>query len=553
MYGDETRYGIIKWQLSQHRPLTGLLDDASAELILPSSQVAAADALARVVIDCFKSGYRTVQSMYSCSGKWVTPRALLYCSLQTGCPVIDGTAAGREIALASLGAAKLDTVLTLDPQNLPPFPTQLQLMGCKTAPASEAFRDCVLSEMSKGAPDLLMRCGKGADPQNSASCLVNLTGNTQIISIVECMAGKPRTVDNFVACSNTPDLIAQVDIAEDCVAKGKGGMANCLLPKASTGEAKFLSCVSGTGGDASQAAECLGHLDPTAVQAIHDIKCVTEASTDDAATDCLAQHLGNEAPQVAACIAARGDKAVTCLAGIPPEYRAAQQAYSCIENGRDASSFVENCAGSFIKDDKTREAVSCVARAGTDRDQLAACAAQSVLPPNLARYAACVGTSQGPTDFAICAAGPQMNEEWRIAAECAVETGGNPVGFAGCAAGRLTVREITKCFSGQIGKDCFGKNNTVVNYFEDEFHDLTQGPGRDNEIVKAVTAIIQVSGGPNSVVNNPGQILGGPNYLFHNPDQILGGPNSVARQIANRLPKLPNLPTKLPNLPLPKF
>ena len=27
-----------------------------------------------------------------------------------------------------------------------------------------------------------------------------------------------------------------------------------------------------------------------------------------------------------------------------------------------------------------------------------------------------------------------MNEEWRIAAECAVQSGGNPVGFAGCTA-----------------------------------------------------------------------------------------------------------------------
>jgi hypothetical protein len=120
-----------------------------------------------------------------------------------------------------------------------------------------------------------------------------------------------------------------------------------------------------------------------------------------------------------------------------------------------------------------------------------------------------------------------MNEEWRIAAECAVQSGGNPVGFAGCTAGRLTIRELTKCFSGQIGTDCFGPNNTIVKYLNDEFNDLTHGPGRNNEIVKAIEAIGQITGGPNSVINNPGQLTGGPNSLINNPGQIFGGSGSV--------------------------
>ena len=66
-----------------------------------------------------------------------------------------------------------------------------------------------------------------------------------------------------------------------------------------------------------------------------------------------------------------------------------------------------------------------------------------------------------------------MNEEWRIAAECAVETGGNPVGFAACTATQLTINELTKCFKGGIGTSCFGKNNTVVLTLTNAFHDLT--------------------------------------------------------------------------------
>jgi Papain family cysteine protease len=40
-----------------------------------------------------------------------------------------------------------------------------------------------------------------------------------------------------------------------------------------------------------------------------------------------------------------------------------------------------------------------------------------------------------------------------------------------------------------------------------------------------------IAGGPNSVVNNPGQIFGGTNSVLHNPGQILGGPNSVVKKI----------------------
>lgn len=125
-----------------------------------------------------------------------------------------------------------------------------------------------------------------------------------------------------------------------------------------------------------------------------------------------------------------------------------------------------------------------------------------------------------------------MNEEWRIAAECAVETGGNPIGFAGCTATQLTINELTKCFKGGIGTSCFGKNNTIVLTLTNAFNDLTNGPGPNNEIVKAIRAVGEVTGGPNSVINNPRQLLGGSNSMINNPGQIWGGQNSVFNQIA---------------------
>lgn len=119
-----------------------------------------------------------------------------------------------------------------------------------------------------------------------------------------------------------------------------------------------------------------------------------------------------------------------------------------------------------------------------------------------------------------------MNEEWRIAAECAVNSGGEPITFASCTAGRLTVRELTKCFKG----DCFGPNNTIIVGIRNAVNDLTQGPGKNNEVVKALDAIGDLAGGDNSVINNPGQIFGGSNSMFRNPSQIWGGDNSVFNQ-----------------------
>ncbi len=89
-----------------------------------------------------------------------------------------------------------------------------------------------------------------------------------------------------------------------------------------------------------------------------------------------------------------------------------------------------------------------------------------------------------------------MNEEWRIAAECAVQSGGVPVTFVTCAGGRLTVRELTKCLTGEFGKDCFGPNNTIVKYYAGTFNDMRNLLGgrwsefENNDAVKTGKALI---------------------------------------------------------------
>lgn len=80
----------------------------------------------------------------------------------------------------------------------------------------------------------------------------------------------------------------------------------------------------------------------------------------------------------------------------------------------------------------------------------------------------CYADSQGsPAGTALCMAGPKMNAELRIAAECAASTGGEPVSFAGCAGGRLAFKELTQCISGdwKAENGCFGENNAIVQYY----------------------------------------------------------------------------------------
>jgi hypothetical protein len=482
----------------------------------------------RSIVACYNSGNQTVQSMYNCSGKWVTPRTFLFCVLDTGCPAYPDTVAGRADLLAHLGPGQFNTPLSIDPVNLPKLPTAKQISDCRTPGATEAgFRSCVLSAMGKVNSDALLSCAKGKSNQDIAVCLAKQTNNQQLLSVTTCMAGKARTPENVSLCLNNPALAAEVANARKCVTTPGKSAESCILPALPPAEAKAVNCLADVRGDSHKAAGCLASVNPGVATALGDVQCAERARTSAQAAACLQPHLGGDAAKVAGCVSGPKDKVVSCLVGARPEYQAAEHAYACIANGRDAGAFIENCGSGFVKDEKTREAMSCVARANGDEQLLAACAAHAVLPPEIARYASCAATSQGPTSFALCAAGPSINEEWRIAAECAVETGGNPAGFAGCTAGRLTVRELTKCLTGQIGKDCFGPNNTLRKWLDGEFNDLTRGPGKNNEIVKAINAIGEVTGGPNSVINKPEQLLGGPNSIFHNPGQIAGGPNSV--------------------------
>jgi hypothetical protein len=450
-------------------------------------------------------------------------------------------------------------------------PTPDKLMKCGAVPAIQAAADDVRKCISlANTPDTKRACLlKGVDPKyqtltnclataptsaNAAACLDSIspdykTARTAVACLndkrsttLECsqqlLSGNAKTVATCLGAAKdsagrfdcaavaNPEL-SRIKYIAACVDKGPQNekLVACIAPYLGADAQKFSGCISGSSANLDK---CLSATSPQMKTAHDTLNCVTNANNGLKVFGCVSGQVGGDAAKVANCVNGHDTMDVAvCLYGNKPEVRAAQAAYTCVAKSSDTVSVVAYCAQALPIDDKTRETLTCVARAGGDNSKLVGCAASAALPPDAARMVSCATNSTGATSFALCAAGPAINEEWRIVAECAVETGGNPLGVAGCAAGSLTIRELTKCFTGAVGKDCFGPNNTIVKTLENAFNDLIHGPGPNNEVVKAVKAIGELTGGPNSVINNPKQLAGGPNSMINNPGQIWGGQNSV--------------------------
>ena len=404
-----------------------------------------------------------------------------------------------------------------------------RIARCQEESADDtSFTSCITRSMAQSF-DAVFECSIKFTEGEKLACLAVQTQDDAFKSLVGCLAGGKPSPEKVLACASDAALVDDAENIRRCVADSKGNRKarECLLEQLGGQQQVVAKCLIQTKSSADLPS-CFSNVSPDFERLSKISKCVGEAEDNAEKATCLARNIGGDAGRLASCIRAGGEAmdVAACAMGGSKEAQIAQKMLRCAKSGRNSASILANCADGVL-DEKSRQTLGCVVGAGSDKAKLASCAAGTVLPKEAARLVGCATSSQGPTSFALCAAGPSMNEEWRIAAECAVETGGNPVGFAGCTAGRLTVRELTKCFNGQIGKDCFGPNNTIVKTLNNHYSDLTKGPGQNNEIVKAIKAVEEVTGGPNSVINDPKQLLGGDNSVFNNPKQILGGGNSV--------------------------
>lgn len=341
--------------------------------------------------------------------------------------------------------------------------------------ADEAQRRCVAeAASSSGVVSCLIDTMTGSAPsvqeaRAKAKCLQASGGN--VAQVAQCLGGNTsiQELSDFQACVNAAR--SQREVVNACAAKllpvGNRARVACLADPEKS-EVEKTVCASGASGDVAKVASCIDKA----------------GSAEVALRSCASAALPGDPAKVAACLAASRRHAAElalCLTG-NEDVKKAVEAARCLRAANDTFARA-SCLGLNV-DPQTSETLNCVAASGGDRGRLAACALPSIVPPEYREFASCAIHSQSGAGVILCAAAPQMNEESRIATECAMTTGGVPIAFAACTAGRLTVRELEKCLTGTFGKDCFGPNNTIVVAFRTIANDLQHGLGGNNDLVR---------------------------------------------------------------------
>jgi tetratricopeptide (TPR) repeat protein len=185
--------------------------------------------------------------------------------------------------------------------------------------------------------------------------------------------------------------------------------------------------------------------------------------------------------------------------------------------------------------DKYKAVNACTRTRGTNKEAVADCIGKITLGENEQYYLSCVTKNKGDyKTAAVCAFAKDLTPEQQIALSCAISTGGQPHAFAVCAGGQLLARELDKCWQNGVATEngCFGPNNEYrkllriydgllrqafgdqsavyqayklwqdnvlapgrnhefVKAFNNGLHDIQNGPGPNNEYVKAGKALAE--------------------------------------------------------------
>jgi uncharacterized protein len=466
-----------------------------------------------VVLDCLASGAQTIEAMYGCSGAVLTPALLQTCIKDGACELdLDPVAAADVLQSQNL---TWSSPLTIDPSQALPDPNTLNaLRTCMTAhPDDEAgFTACAQNVVIGSLP--VASCGaKSGDGKAFANCVLQAAGIA--VPQLDCLV---KGKGDRSACLNVAKL-PQWTAAQNCLSKYKDDPVDainaCVPGGIDPTVATFVKCLAGAKGAVPDTLDCADGLPGPVHDAVPLVRCLSNSQTgaaallacadtagvhlDPAVTQCLSQS-GSDPTQWKSCIPNlpapascftqfNGDNQsiLTCLAKDNPTASQALATIRCLTSGNDTSDVIAGCAAGLIKDSKTRQIVSCAVNANGDLGQLTGCAVAPAVGGEAGRLLTCASRSDSYAGFALCAAGPKMNQEWMIAAQCAASSGGVPATAAACTAGWLTVNEIGKCFTKGIGGEgCFGTNNTIVKAFGDAWHDVTKGPGPNNDAVKAL-------------------------------------------------------------------
>lgn len=465
-----------------------------------------------IVNRCYSTGKITVKEMHDCSGFWMTPTSLTRCILESNCRVLDDRQLNSQVLIEEfLSTQKLDLTTRLvgsreaiplsgDARHLV---DQIQQCKNKAQNDKQKFETCISTQVGMAISSAAMQCAQQHLSGNALlKCVTEASATPEMQAVQNCVQEDHPDPLAVTKCLAGPEKAAEIARVETCLTKATSqekALSSCIDGIIPTDSREKVDCLTAAGSNSVKAIDCVVPSGSDAGKVTRVLTCANTPSASSKETlNCLTPLLGPDVGRAQECLQSSNDNGelVMCMAADRPELKAAQNIYKCVSQGADAATLIANCSDGIL-DERTRHVAGCISTAGGDKSALAGCVASTFLPKAYGPAMQCAASSTGGVSFALCMAGPSMNEELRITAECAVQSGGTPPAFAICAAGRLTLRELGKCLSGKIGAEdgCFGPNNTIVVAFKTVGHDLQSCAsggdclGRNNDIIDTLAKI----------------------------------------------------------------
>jgi hypothetical protein len=173
---------------------------------------------------------------------------------------------------------------------------------------------------------------------------------------------------------------------------------------------------------------------------------------------------------------------------MPREYTINMQ---CMNNNRDDWGRALVCSTNDQRlnrnYDRFKKLNSCNEHA-RDRWDVAQCVGDATLSESDNYYLRCITENRGKfSSAAVCAIGRKLTPEQQIALACAITSGGQPYAFATCTGGQLLERELDKCLRHGVATNdgCFGPNNEYIKVLRSADQQLRKALGGGNEVYRA--------------------------------------------------------------------
>jgi hypothetical protein len=165
--------------------------------IQASAAASSADPAPHKIVNCYNASAVgdksvTIRQVYTCSGVWVTPRALMRCALEAECQALPDTVEGRATLDATLKSENLnrDSALVLRPGDLPPMPNAQKIADCKkTSKTEEEFKNCVLPTIPPNKYATLRSCFEKATEAERVECFAKQVSNPAFTGLLACVGG----------------------------------------------------------------------------------------------------------------------------------------------------------------------------------------------------------------------------------------------------------------------------------------------------------------------------------------------------------------------------